>query len=163
MNDELKAKIKAERKAQRRLTQKQEAFCQNFVKLMPTYKAYLLAYECSTQTARDRAYDLLKMEHVLERINQLQREIGARHQVTLDEIVASFRLIRARAMDDGNLQAANAANGALAKLIGHDLAGDRPVAASYEHPLLRTLDDKERVSRLLGTKLTGEIEYDEQH
>src|SRR3990167_461122 len=153
MNEDLKNKIEDERKNTRRLTVEQEKFCQNYCQLLPIWKAYKLAYGSADQTAKRKSYELIKKPHIQSRIAEIQREIGSHFSVTLDEIVANFRMVRKLALEEGNYQAANTANQALAKLIGHDLSNDRVVEPTYEHPLLKTLGNPDKAARLLGTSV----------
>lgn len=79
------------------LTPKQEAFSRAFVETGNASEAYRRAYDVSADskpnTIEKRACELLRHGKVAGRVAQLQAEIAARHDVTIDRIVKELALL----------------------------------------------------------------------
>lgn len=118
------------------LTPKQEAFCQAYLESGNASAAYRLAYSTKAKdnVVWNEASALLQHPMVSLRIKELQAELAARHEVTLDSITMQLLEDRKLAYKMDNPSAAIAASMALAKLHGlliqraEITAPDKPIA-----------------------------------
>lgn len=110
------------------LTDKQEKFCQEVAKGINYTESYRRAHPgCTNRTAAVNSQRYLRMQKILRRIGEIQRDMGERNAITEDEIVAQFRKIRKEAIECGNYNAANAANAWLGKIAGMFDRQDNPL------------------------------------
>lgn len=71
------------------LTDKQKAFCKEYMKTMDAQKSYLKAYNCSSKTANSNAYKLLDRADIKAYIEELERT-GGYEEATEQEIRQFF-------------------------------------------------------------------------
>lgn len=87
---------KKEGVADTKLTPKQEAFARAYVETGNASESYRRAYNVQTMAPENidiEACRLLKHPKVSPRVTQLQAELAARHEVTVDKIVRELALI----------------------------------------------------------------------
>ena len=105
----------------KRLTPKQESFCQKFIELGNASEAYRQSYNCErmkTSTINSRAKDLRKDGPITARIGELQAEHKERHKLTVDDLVIELEEARKVAKDEGAASAMVAATMGKAKILG---------------------------------------------
>ena len=77
--------------AMRRLTLKQEKFCQEYVKnggnASAAYRAAYNAEKMKPETINNRAFDLLKDGKITARVEDLQKAAQKRNEISIDRIV----------------------------------------------------------------------------
>ena len=74
----------------RRLSFKQEKFCEEYVKEGSASKAYRKVYKCDNmkcETINNNAYNLLKRSEVTARVEQLSSEMRAKSKIEKEEIL----------------------------------------------------------------------------
>lgn len=75
------------------LTQKQENFCQAYVRLGDKSAAYREAYDTSkmsAETVNNSAYKLFDNGEITARVKELQEEAKTRNDVSIDEVVKTL-------------------------------------------------------------------------
>lgn len=91
-----------------KLTAKQRAFCEEYVKNgYNATQAYLLAYECEYTTANTEGGRLLKKPHVRAYVNELQKQAFDAAAINAERIALKLAEIAFAAKDD-ECYAANA-------------------------------------------------------
>ena len=72
----------------KKLTAKQELFCQEYIKCLNQTTAYQKAYQCENRdSARKNASRLMTNEVVRKRVDELKAEIVERYQLTREQVV----------------------------------------------------------------------------
>ena len=109
----------------KKLTPKQESFCQKFIELGNASEAYRQSYNCSrmkTGTINSRAKELRNDGPITVRIEELQAEHRERHNWTVDDAMVELEEARQAALMAETVQAsaAVAATMSKAKLLGLD-------------------------------------------
>ena len=81
-----------------KLTAKQEKFCQNIVKDMNQYEAYIDAYDVKTTTKRETtdndAYKISSKPEIITRIKFLREPVIAKTRRTLEDILKDIENIK---------------------------------------------------------------------
>jgi len=75
---------------EKKLTIKQEKFCQAYVRTSDKSAAYREAYNAQNmkaETINNKAYHLFTEAHITARVNEIHNETRNRNKITLDEIV----------------------------------------------------------------------------
>lgn len=105
----------------KKLTPKQESFCQKFIELGNASEAYRQSYNCErmkASTINSRAKDLRKDGPITARIDELQAEHKERHKITVDDIIDELEEARKVGKDEGAASAMVAASMGKAKILG---------------------------------------------
>ena len=105
----------------KRLTPKQEKFCQVFIEVSNASEAYRQTYNCERmkpETINRTAKDLLDNRKITTRLKELQAEHQGRHNITIDKLTQELEAARKLAMKKGNPAGAVSAINAKAKLHG---------------------------------------------
>lgn len=106
----------------KKLTIKQEAFCQYYLQKASGYEAYKLAYDVQPGTkavsVRVSASKLLKEPHIQYRIEQLREKLRKRRDLQLDDIMAELDENRDLALKEKQASAATMATMGKAKVAG---------------------------------------------
>jgi phage terminase small subunit len=106
----------------KKLTIKQENFCQVYVQKASGFEAYRLAYDVQpgtkAVTVRVSASKLLKEPHIQHRIEQLREKVRKRHQLKIDDIMAELDENRDLALKERQASAATMATMGKAKVAG---------------------------------------------
>lgn len=107
------------------LTIKQEAFCQAYIETGNASEAYRTAYaadKMKTDSVNRKAKELIDNGKIAARVAELRGEIKARHNVTVDSLIAELEEARKAALSAETPQssAAVAATMGKAKLTGLD-------------------------------------------
>ena len=122
-----------------KLTDKQEKFCQLYVRYGNATKAYFEAYSIERdrydQSVGVDACKLLKREHVRARVDELKEELKDEFLISIEVLLRELEDARQLAMDDPKgAAAAVAAVNAKAKLVGlsvdkheHSGPGGKPI------------------------------------
>jgi len=116
-----KAKVKA-----RRLTPKQEDFCQKYIECKNASDAYRLAYDCegsSDTTVNRAAKELMDNPKIAPRIETLQQQAMKRHNITLDSLTENMAENRELARQLFKPETMQSADMGMAKL--HGLLNDK--------------------------------------
>ena len=71
----------------KRLTPKQEAFCQHYMNCRNATQAYALAYGVSYNSAGVGGHHLLKNPKIQERLGAWQQELADQHMVNVNELI----------------------------------------------------------------------------
>lgn len=72
----------------KKLTAKQELFCQEYIQCLNQTTAYQKAYQCENRdSARKNAARLMTNEVVRKRVDELKAEIVERYQLTREQVV----------------------------------------------------------------------------
>ena len=105
-----------------KLTQKQETFALKYVECGNASEAYRHAYNASKmkmETINRNAFELLQDSKIAARVEELNAEHRARHDITVDDITDELKKVIKKADDKDDLS--NHRGGAmdLAKLHGH--------------------------------------------
>lgn len=80
----------------KKLTQKQEMFCQAYVRLGDKSAAYREAYDASgmkPETINVKASELFNEGKITVRVQELQDEVKKRNDVTIDEVVKTLAMM----------------------------------------------------------------------
>ena len=112
---------KSSEKKQRKLTPKQEKFCQNIVSGLNPAQAYKQAYNPPTannNTIRVEAHDTLKSPNVSLRIEELRRKQEKELNYTTKDSFLNLELAQSQALEQGNIQAYLKAEELKGKLLG---------------------------------------------
>lgn len=153
-----------------KLTDKQEAFCQNYVLNggNGAQAARDAGYEQSALSMYQQAYENLRKPEIVNRISEIRAEIGDRYGITAEEIVNGFREIAKRGLQEeqvydkrGNptgeyksdLNAAARAFEGLAEIAGINAA--KKVELSGGIKVDRSLTDEELEAIATGNDTTG--------
>lgn len=104
------------------LTDKQEQFCQMFVKMASAAGAYRVVYSsrCKVTTAQNEGWKLLQNPAVAARVKQIRETIRCHVAVDVEDLLAELEETRSLALAMGQASAAQAAIMAKAKLLGLD-------------------------------------------
>ena len=140
------------------LTLKQENFARFYVELGNATAAYKRAYDAEGMqdtTIHVKASELLANGKVRVRVDELQAELAARHEITVDTLVEELDEARVKAMADD--KGASAAVGAIlgkAKLLGfltdkHEVSGKDGTPLMADPP--NTRDMARAVIAILNT------------
>ena len=83
------------KKSENKLTDKQEQFCQEYVKDWNGTRAYKRAgYECGTEeTFNSNASRLLRNDKVKQRIDELRKEIAENNELTIGRVLDEYKKI----------------------------------------------------------------------
>lgn len=112
----------------RDLTIKQENFCQKYVECSNASEAYRYAYNaknCKPETIWKRAYELMDLDWIKERIQELQAEHRAKHDVTVESVTKMIKEAYELAKDKKDVTNIRGSGMDLAKL--HGLIVDKKV------------------------------------
>ncbi|MGL5284184.1 MAG: terminase small subunit, partial [Plesiomonas shigelloides] len=109
----------------KKLTQKQENFCQKFVETGNASEAYRHAYNVSKmkpESVNRKACELMKNVNVTARIEELRGEHAIRHAVTVDTLLSELEEARTIALTCETPQTSSAVSATMgkAKLLGLD-------------------------------------------
>lgn len=105
----------------KKLTPKQESFCQKFIELGNASEAYRQSYNCErmkTSTINSRAKELRKDGPITARIDELQAEHRERHDWTVDDAITELEEARQVAKQEAAASAMVAATMGKAKVLG---------------------------------------------
>ena len=132
----------------KKLTLKQETFCQGYVETGNASEAYRRAYDANgmkPEVVSVKASELLKNGKVTVRVEQLQAKHAKRHDVTVDTITAMLKEDRLLAREKEQPAAAVSAAMGLAKLHGLIIDKSKVELISHEEALraLKGLVDDE--------------------
>ena len=81
------------------LTEKQERFCQEYIKLGNKSDAYRIAYnteKMKSTTINNKSYELFKTDKISARIGLLQEKVEEKHDVSKDWIINQLKNIIAK-------------------------------------------------------------------
>jgi phage terminase small subunit len=109
------------RKDENGLTPKQEKFCQEYIATGNASEAYRRSYNTERYTPKsinENASRLLAEAKVLSRVNKLRADIAARHELTVDDIIAELDEARVISKEDRNGSVMVSASMSKAKLLG---------------------------------------------
>ena len=91
----------------KKLTIKQEKFCNKYLECGNASEAYRFAYDCSKmkdETINERSSRLLKEYKISTRVNQLQAQLAEKELITKEEIVRlNISIINADVLDFVNV------------------------------------------------------------
>lgn len=79
-----------------KLTVKQEKACQKFIELGDKTAAYKAAYNCSNmkpESINRKAFDLFAKVNIRSRVEELQRELKLRNEITVDTLIQELKKI----------------------------------------------------------------------
>lgn len=105
----------------KKLTPKQESFCQKFIELGNASEAYRQSYNCKrmkTSTINSRAKELRKDGPITARIDELQADHRERHDWTVDDAITELEEARQVAKQEAAASAMVAATMGKAKVLG---------------------------------------------
>lgn len=105
----------------RRLTNKQEKFCQLYIESGIAADAYRGSYDTSNHkenTIHRNAHKLLNNDKVLARIGQLQEKHAERHNITIDFLTEKYLGLLAKAENENKIEAGKGILDSLGKLHG---------------------------------------------
>lgn len=105
----------------KKLTPKQESFCQKFIELGNASEAYRQSYNCErmkTSTINSRAKELRKDGPITARIDELQADHRERHDWTVDDAIIELEEARQVAKQEAAASAMVAATMGKAKVLG---------------------------------------------
>lgn len=105
----------------KKLTPKQESFCQKFIELGNASEAYRQSYNCErmkTSTINSRAKELRKDGPITARIDELQADHRERHDWTVDDAITELEEARQVAKQEAAASAMVAATMGKAKVLG---------------------------------------------
>jgi phage terminase small subunit len=105
----------------KKLTLKQEAFCQGYVETGNASEAYRRAYDAAAmkdETIWRKAKECLDNGKVTARVELLQAKLAKRHEITVDSVAHELEDARAMAMAEKQPSAAVSASLGKAKLYG---------------------------------------------
>lgn len=105
----------------KKLTPKQEKFCQKFIELGNASEAYRQSYNCErmkTSTINSRAKELCKDGPITTRIDELQADHRERHDWTVDDAIIELEEARQVAKQEAAASAMVAATMGKAKVLG---------------------------------------------
>ena len=107
------------------LTPKQEKFCQLYIELGNASEAYRQSYDADSMaepTVNREAKGLLDNPKIATRLDQIRKEHGKRHNVTVDTLLIELEEARLAAFEGERVQvaAAVAATMGKAKILGFD-------------------------------------------
>ena len=108
-----------------RLTDKQEKFCQEFVKLSNASEAYRQAYDTSRMkpaSVNRKAKELTDNVKIASRLEELREELRERYKLTVDDLIQELEEARTTALscETPQTSAAVASTMGKAKLLGLD-------------------------------------------
>lgn len=75
----------------KKITVKQEKFCNEYIRTGNASEAYRLAYNCENmkiETIKNNAYKLLNQNDISTTVKELQKEIAERNKISIDECVS---------------------------------------------------------------------------
>lgn len=105
----------------KKLTPKQESFCQKFIELGNASEAYRQSYNCErmkTSTINSRAKELRKDGPITARIDELQADHRERHDWTVDDALTELEEARQVAKKEAAASAMVSATMGKAKVLG---------------------------------------------
>ena len=105
----------------KKLTPKQEKFCQKFIELGNASEAYRQSYNCErmkASTINSRAKELRKDGPITARIDELQADHRERHDWTVDDAIAELEEARQVAKQEAAASAMVSATMGKAKVLG---------------------------------------------
>ena len=105
----------------KKLTPKQESFCQKFIELGNASEAYRQSYNCErmkTSTINSRAKEVRKDGPITARIDELQADHRERHDWTVDDALTELEEARQVAKQEAAASAMVAATMGKAKVLG---------------------------------------------
>ncbi|WP_439293946.1 terminase small subunit [Lonepinella sp. BR2882] len=133
------------------LTPKQETFCLAYIETGNASEAYRQAYnveQMKPESVHRKAKELLDNGKVAARIEQLQADNVARHNITVDSLLDELEETRKQAMNNNQLSVAVSAVMGKAKLLGFDKPkADNDDMANFPTKItvtFRNLFDKEQ-------------------
>jgi phage terminase small subunit len=106
----------------RKLTIKQEKFCQAYIETGNASEAYRRAYSAKKmkpETVNNKAYGLLKKGEIRARLDELQSKHAKRHEITVEKITQMLLEDHAMARELEQMSSAVSAAMHLAKIHGH--------------------------------------------
>lgn len=112
-----------ENKKMNDLTIKQETFCLKYIETGNASEAYRQAYDSDgmkPESVNRKAIELLENGKITARIKELQDEHQARHEITVDDLIAELEEAREVAKAKENANAMISATLGKAKLLGLD-------------------------------------------
>ena len=108
-------------KKQKKLTPKQQKFCQNIAKGMTHSEAYKKAYNPPTMSKEAiwvEAHRTLKSPNVSLRVKELQKQAEEELKYTTKDSFLNLELAQSQALEQGNIQAYLKAEELQGKLLG---------------------------------------------
>lgn len=109
----------------RKLTEKQEAFCRAYIETGNASEAYRAAYDAenmAAQTVNRTAKALLDNRKIAARLDELRAPIIQKHNITVDSLIAELEEARIAALTAETPQSSAAVSATMskAKLVGLD-------------------------------------------
>lgn len=122
----------------RKLTDKQEKFCQKYVEVSVASDAYRFAYNCDRmkiESVHRQACELLKNIKVASRIDELKANAAKRNEITVDDLVKELEESRDLAKELEKPEAMNSATMGKAKLLGL-VVDKKKLSGDEENPIV---------------------------
>ena len=107
----------------KKLTPKQEGFCQDYIKTGSQTRAYQLNYNVKNMlpaTINNKSYALRIQDDITARINELQERVAKKFEVTVESLTKEFEEDRQLARELDMPSAAIAATNGKARIHGLD-------------------------------------------
>jgi phage terminase small subunit len=149
----------------KKLTVKQENFCNYYIETGNASKAYRRAYSCSNmkdETVNRKAVELLKNGKITARVKQLQKALQKRSDITKDEAVKELtNIVRSRVVSVMKVKGTRVTVKSLDELpdeLVSCISSVRKVKGGIEVKFYDKIAAIDRLSKMLGWDKASKIE-----